>query len=121
MLGRASVDAPQVPFQETKNLRKRFQFVQTLVQLFWKRFVSFYVPLLMRRAKWQSKERQMAVGDIVLLVDYKAARSTWDLAKVIQVYPGKDGIIRNVLVKTKNGQYQRPVQKCCLILESDTD
>ncbi|KAK3731847.1 hypothetical protein QZH41_020215 [Actinostola sp. cb2023] len=36
ILGRASADIPQGPFQESRNLRKRFQFVQTLTHHFWK-------------------------------------------------------------------------------------
>ncbi|XP_046555837.1 uncharacterized protein LOC124265090 [Haliotis rubra] len=117
LLGRATADIPQGPYQETKNLHKRFEFVQMLVQQFWKRFIREYMPTLMRRAKWRIQGRQLQVGDVVLLVDYNSSRGKWDLARIVEVFPGHDGVVRNVKVKTKNGQYQRSIQKCCLILE----
>ena len=42
------------------------------------------------------------------------------MARVIEVFPGKDGIVRNVKVKTKMGEYKRSVQKCCTLLEEDS-
>ena len=44
MFGRATPDVPQGPFEESKNPRLRFQFVQRLVQQFWKRFVALHSP-----------------------------------------------------------------------------
>jgi transposase InsO family protein len=38
ILGRATADIPQGPFREAKAYRKRFEFVQSLVQQFWSRF-----------------------------------------------------------------------------------
>ena len=103
ILGRATATVPQGPYQETRNLRKRFEFVQMLLNHFWKRFVREYLPTLMRRAKWQLKTRQLQVGDVVLLVDYNAPRGKWDLARVTDVFPGPDGVVRNVQVKTSKG------------------
>ena len=31
-----------------------------------------------------------------------------------EVYPGTDGVVRNVLVKTKDSELRRSVQKCCV-------
>ncbi|XP_067653257.1 uncharacterized protein [Haliotis asinina] len=120
VLGRASTEIPQGPFQEMTNLQKRFKFVQCLVQQVWKRFLREYVPTLMKRVKWQTKGRQLQVGDMVLLVDVNSPRGKWDLARILEVFPGKDGIVRNVKVKTSSGVYQRSVQKCCLILEENS-
>ena len=78
-----------------------------------------YLPTLMRRAKWQSKGRQVSIGDVVLPVDYTSSRGKWDLARVQEVYPGADGVDRNVMVKIKNGEYKRSVQKCCIIHEAN--
>jgi hypothetical protein len=117
ILGRASADVPQGPFREARNCRKRFEYIQTLVQQFWKRFQREYFQTLMRRTKWTSKERQLKVDDIVLMVESGVARAKWNLARVIEVYPGPDGVIRNVKLRTKTGEYERSVQKCCSILE----
>ena len=65
------------------------------------------------------KERQLKVGDLVLMVDYEMPKGKWKLARVEEVYPGKDGVVRNVLVKTQYGQYKRSVQKLCVLIEAD--
>lgn len=117
LLGRATADVPHGPFQETKNLHKRFEFLQGLVKNIWDRFTKEYLPTLMRRSKWKTKNRQTKVGDIVLLTDDNIPRGKWNLARVIEVYPGQDGVIRNVKVKTAKGIYKRSIQRCCLILE----
>ena len=120
ILGRATTDIPQGSFRETRNCRKRFEFVQALAQQFWNRFQREYLQSLMRRARWRSKERQFKVGDIVLMMDSNLARGKWNLARVVEVYPGRDGVIRNVKLRTKSGEYKRSVQKCCPILEEDS-
>ena len=73
----------------------------------------------MRRSKWYKKGRQLKVGDVVLIVDYNSPRGKWDLALVKEVYPGVDGVVRNVLLKTKSGEYKRSVKKCCTIMEAE--
>ena len=120
LLGRASAGIPQGPFEQSKNLHKRFEFVQALVGQFWSRFVKEYVPTLMRRNKWALKGRQMKVGDIVLLTDSSSHRGNWSLARVEKVFAGHDGIVRNVEVKTKTGIYRRSIQRCCPILEMES-
>ena len=120
ILGRATADAPQGPFREARTHRKRFEYIQSLVQQFWSRFQKEYLQTLMRRAKWRQRERQFKIGDIVLIVDENVSRGKWNLARVIEVFPGKDGVIRNVKLKTKSGEYKRSVQKCCPILEEDS-
>ncbi|XP_064637050.1 uncharacterized protein LOC135493570 [Lineus longissimus] len=109
LIGRASTEIPQGPFVESKNLHKRFEFVQALATKFWKRFVKEYLSTLMRRAKWQNAKRQLAVGDVVLLTDQNIPRGKWDVAQIIEVYPGDDNIVRNVKVRTKSSEKKRSV------------
>ena len=47
----------------------------------------------MRRSKYKQKERQLKVGDTVLVVDENIARGKWNLFRVIEVYSrAKDGV-----------------------------
>ena len=120
VLGCATVEAPQGPFTEKKRSRKRFKYIQLLLQQFWSCFQKEYLQTLIRRTKWQRKEQQFKVGYIVLLVHDNLARGKWNLARVIEVFPGKDGVVWNVRLKTKTGEYKRSVQKCCPILEEES-
>ena len=119
LIGRSTTEVPQGPFTTSKDPRKRFEFVQALVNQVWKRFIREYIPTLIQRNKWKVRGRQLSVNDIVLLVDFNAPRGQWSLGRVIEVYPGSDGIVRNVRVCTSSGEYKRSIQKCCLILEAD--
>ena len=120
LLGRASADVPHGPYEDTKNTHKRFQYVQTLVNNFWKRFITEYIPKLIAtgRSKWQKKESQIKKDDIVLIVENNVPRGKWNLGRVLEVFPGKDGIVRNVRLKTENGELKRSIQKCCILLET---
>ena len=44
----------------------------------------------------------------------------WPLAQEVAVYPGKDGRVRVVLVKTPKGTYKRPSTKVAVILQAGT-
>ena len=45
----------------------------------------------------------------------------WPLARVIKTYPGKDGIVRVVNIKTQRGSYRRPVHKLAVLLPFETE
>ncbi|KAF8783547.1 hypothetical protein HNY73_013696 [Argiope bruennichi] len=50
------------------------------------------------------------LGDIVLL-ETTAKRISWPLGKVVKLIKGKDGIVRLVKVRTKQGDLLRPIQR----------
>ncbi|XP_028418810.1 uncharacterized protein LOC114544356 [Dendronephthya gigantea] len=106
ILGRATSETPQGPFQE---------YVQSLIQQFWQRFQREYLQSLMRRTKWRQKKRQPKVNDIVMLVDDNLPRGRWNMARIVEVMPGQDGVVRNVIVKTKTGTYKRVIWYNCLM------
>lgn len=53
---------------------------------------------------------QPQVGDVVIVRTDNKNRGTWPLAIVSATYPGKDGIIRAVELRTAHGTLERPVQ-----------
>ena len=61
----------------------------------------------------------MGVGDLVLMTDPNTPRGLWPLARVTQVFPGPDGRVRSVEIKTSGGGvYRRPVVKIAVLEES---
>ena len=58
-----------------------------------------------KEAKFKPK-----VGDVVIIKTDNKNRGTWPLAIVSATYPGKDGIIRALELKTTHGTIERPVQ-----------
>ena len=115
LLGRASPQVPQGPFRETNNPRHRVEFVQRIVDSFWKRWTRDVFPSLLPRKKWYAEKRNVRVDDFVLVESPKAVRGNWNVGRIVEVYPGQDGKVRNVRVKTHTGEYQRPITKIAVI------
>ena len=91
--------------------------MQYLTDLFWKRWVKKYLPTLQNRQKWNNRQPNISPGDIVLITD-NLPRGPWGLGRVVEVFKDKDGLVRSVLVKTKNSTVMRPITKWCSILEA---
>lgn len=91
--------------------------MQYLADLFWKRWIREYLPLLQKRQKWTKERRSFSTGDIVLLLDPTAPRGSWPLGRVLETFSDDKGLVRTVKVKTKSSILERPVRKLCLLLE----
>ncbi len=99
--------------------RKRWRRVQYLAEQFWKRWQREYNASQTTRQKWNKAYRNFEVGDIVVLLEENTPRNHWPLARVTQVYPSGDGLVRKVgLLITRGGErksLQRPVHKIALL------
>ena len=109
------LDVTDVPL----NRLKRFQFVNSLHQQFWKRWSLEYVSNLQDRVKWRDICRNVKVGDLVLLKDENSSPGKWLMGRVINVFPGSDQNVRVVEVKTVTGIFKRSVSKLVMLLEND--
>ena len=83
------------------------------LERFWQVWSTLYLtnlpPVIRNTKKWGS----VAVGDMVLLRDDDMGkRSSWPLAIVTQLFPGRDGKIRTVELKMNHGGPKvRPIQR----------
>ena len=94
--------------------------VQLLADLFWRRWMKEYLPLLQRRQKWLQPQRNLKVGDLVLVCDEHSKRGAWPKA-IVEIFPDGDGTVRRVRVRvrTASTEYLRDVRKLCLLEASD--
>ena len=77
--------------------RRRWRHVQYLADVFWRRWMQEYLPSLQQRQKWSHISRNFAVGNVVLMLDENAPRSSWPLGCILEVLPNKsDGLVRSV-------------------------
>ncbi|KAL0879437.1 hypothetical protein ABMA27_003188 [Loxostege sticticalis] len=97
------------------SLRKQWRKSQKLADMFWKRWVNEILPELVPRRKWNHEQRSLQVGDLVLIVDPGAPRNVWPKAVVQQVFPGADGRVRMVEVRTKSGTLKRSAARVARI------
>ena len=80
-----------------------------------------YLTILNRFTKWKQPQRDVTVGDIVLLKDDELFSRSWPMAKVVKVFPGKDGKVRVADVKTQRGTYRRPIVKLVILLPHEDE
>ncbi len=100
-------------------VKRRWRQVQYLADLFWKRWIREYLPLLQQRQKWTKERQSFIPGYIVLVLDPTAPRGSWPLGRVLETFPDDKGLVRTVKIKTKSSVLERPVGKICLLLETN--
>ena len=124
LLGRASNSVPQGPFQERCSNKHRFEFIQTVVNTFWRRWIREVFPNMVTQPKWHTEQRDLKKGDVVLVQDLNPVRGRWKMALVEQPIVSADGRVRRAMIsyKTEEGTrstVERPVQKLIVIAPSE--
>ena len=109
---------PALP--DEPRLCKKWQLCQALVQHFWDRWHREYLQTLQSRTKWRHPQPNLQKGDIVILKEKKVFACHWPLARIIETYPGRDGLVRVAMVKTATSTFKRPVTKLALLHREDT-
>ena len=109
---------PPGDFNQKDIYGARWRQAHYLADVFWKRFTSEYLPLLRLRSKWHRPQRNLQVGDLVLVVNEHIKRRVqgqWAKALMEETFPGSDGIVREVRICTSTSSYQRDVRSLCLL------
>ena len=106
---------PQPVPEERVNPRDLTKSTQKRVQEFWTCWMKYFAPTLLPRNKWYRVRENVQIGDLVLQVDPNHRRAQWKMAVIIDTYPGEDGLVRKVRIRTQTGEYDRPIHKLCLI------
>ena len=110
---------PAITAKTDMYARRRWKHVQYLADLFWHRWTKEYLPQLQQRQKWVQPKRNVRIGDIVVIVDDTVPRNIWQMGRVIEVMPDKNGFVRRVRLQTKTSTLVRPISKLIMLLECD--
>ena len=105
--------APEADEDISDNPKRRWRRIQELTRHFWQRWMREWVSSLNSRKKWYQSQKNLQIGDIVLLVSSENPQAHWPLGKVIEVYPGKDGYVRSVKLQVSDKQFVRLIVKLC--------
>ena len=116
---------PGVFQKEDMYSRKLWRRVQHLTNEFWSRWRLEYLQTLQTRQKWTKPRRNVAVGDVVIVMEDNCPRNQWKLARVTHVTRGEDGLVRKVKLflgvrdDASASELERPIHKLVLLLPSD--
>lgn len=111
--------------------KKQWRQVQYLAEQFWSRWRKEYLASITLRQRWHKPQRNIHVGDIVLLKNDDAFRNEWKMGRVLEAMPGNDGLVRRVRLQlgdrrpicsseqqTKASVVERPIQKLVVLVEA---
>ena len=91
--------------------RRNWKKVCMLRDQFWNKWVKEYLLELQQRKKWTRQHEEFSENELVLLVEANIPRSQWPLGIITKVITGRDGLTREVEVKTNSSRLRRPVTK----------
>ena len=100
LLGRSNGEVAIAPF-DTRNVNKRFQFLQKLVHSWWERWYERVLPSLVLSYKWLMRHRNVKVGDICLIKYKKDINDVHWLGMGVEAQSGADELVRKVMLKYK--------------------
>lgn len=93
------------------SLKIREQLRTQQLEKFWKIWSDHYINNLPPTVKGFTQNCNIRKGFLVLIREDNIPRMSWPIGRVLEVYPGKDNIVRSVKVKTSRGVILRPIQK----------
>ena len=90
-----------------------------LLDHLWERFKQEIVPLMNKaNKKWSRNQAELEKGDVVIVMEGER-RNQYPLGRVVEVYPGKDGISRNADVLVNGKIYRRSLLGLAVLLRKD--
>ena len=112
--------------------KKQWRRVQHLANEFWKCWQGEYLQNLQLCQKWTKSQPNLETDDIVIVRDDDLPHCQWQLGRVVETYPSRDGLVRSVklLIGTKaldkkgkplrsQSFLKRPVHKLVLLLKGN--
>jgi hypothetical protein len=91
-----------------KNLNAAFERMERIQTDLWKRFHSEVLLEGRGKNKWRRHQEGYEVGSLAIIIGDNPLQKTWLRGVITAVYPGEDGLIRNVAIRTPAGEFVRP-------------
>ncbi|UYV82266.1 hypothetical protein LAZ67_21001503 [Cordylochernes scorpioides] len=105
------VGVPDLDLIDNQTLSRKYQYIKRVREDLRERFRIEYFGFLRQETRRLKTTIPFKVGDMVLIGQGSLKRLHWPLARIIQLYPGKDGFVRVAKVKTSSGDQIQPIQK----------
>ena len=61
--------------------------------------MKYFAPSLLSWNKWFRKRENVKIGDLILELNPHRKRLQWEMALVVDTYPGEDGLVRKVRIR----------------------
>ncbi|XP_040164694.1 uncharacterized protein LOC120901056 [Anopheles arabiensis] len=124
LIGTSMFAVPEPDYTQLKSCTlDDLQKWQLLVQRFWKHWATEYLQEMQKSyASGGSNNSNILPGWLVILMDESLPTTRWPLARIVEIHPGEDKIVRVVTLKTAKGIITRPITKICVLpLSTDSE
>ena len=98
LLGRSSNFSPPLEYSSDDRFCSRLAYVSQVEKDWWDKWIVQVWPTLFSHKKWKVKKDNLVVGDLVMLKYPGQFKDDYTMAKVTEVHPGDDGLVRQVTV-----------------------
>lgn len=105
-----------IPQESSSSLVNRWEKLKLLHRHFANRWKEEYLKEMHKRYKWKFPQRDVQIGDLVVVRRENLPPTEWRLGRVTKVFPGNDGRVRVASIRTQQGEITRPIVKLCVIL-----
>ena len=98
--------------EETTDLRKRAKYLRSCKDAVWRRWSREYLVALRERQNCNGKGKASSLnpGDGVLIRSEEKNRGKWPLGVVVELFNGRDGVVRAVKLRAGKTFLERPIQ-----------
>ena len=89
----------------------RYLMLLAMRNSFWGKWKKEVLHHMVQLNKWYFPQRNLQIGDLVLMTNESSPPTCWSLARVISIGSNRSGLVRSVTIKTAESVYERPVHK----------
>lgn len=101
LIGQPLLALPEYNYEHTPlNRLNRWKLIQHMSQCFWRRYQAEYLHTLQERRKWNKHVTNLKVGDLVIIQEPNLPPLQWKTGRITKIFPGSDGTVRVVEMKT---------------------
>ncbi|GFU49715.1 integrase catalytic domain-containing protein [Trichonephila clavipes] len=100
---------------KTENTLCWWQKLTKIVQHIWTKWSRDYLNNLQQRNKWQFHKYNVKLNTMVLIKDDNLTINKLSLGHITKLFPGTDGKVRVVEIKTNKGNIKRSSGKVCVL------
>ncbi|XP_055623288.1 uncharacterized protein LOC129766713 [Toxorhynchites rutilus septentrionalis] len=112
LIGSPLISLPDPDYTHVPTNRlNHYQQLQKLIQQHWDRWRREYLTELNHQREKSSLSMDIRVGQTVLVQEDGKSSVSWPLARIEQIHPGADGVVRVATLRTASGTYKRPISR----------
>ncbi|XP_062541592.1 uncharacterized protein LOC134209613 [Armigeres subalbatus] len=95
-------------------LGRSWELIQRQLDVFWRRWLVEYLPVIRRQPKWFDETRSLEPGDLVMVAE-PTKRNGWERGRIIRMISNPDGRHRQAVVQIGQKSVVRPVSRLALL------